>query len=131
MYNDILKAAELRLEENPKNYDAFKIYALARLLKNSESVNGSHDWENKDIAQIATTEAHNGSCTMHDCYNAYSDKKAEYRQGACSDGELTDLLHESLKTSRKIIAEMYANCDIVEEQNAIKAFVESLNKLVR
>lgn len=111
---------------------AYTVIALNEIIAKIKEYETRHAMHHSSGHSTKTiTEAHDGSCTMHDCYNAYSDKKTDYRQGKCASDELVDLLHDSLKTSRKIIAEMYANCDIIEEQNAIKEFIESLVKLIR
>lgn len=41
--DDLLNQAEERLKDNPKNYEAFKIYALAKLLKKDENYNNKDE----------------------------------------------------------------------------------------
>ncbi|MEG0282944.1 MAG: hypothetical protein RR662_07195 [Clostridia bacterium] len=48
----IIKQAEEKLKENSKNYEAFKIYALAKLLNKENLVMNTKMVENKEIEKI-------------------------------------------------------------------------------
>lgn len=50
--DDLLKQAEERLKDNPKNYEAFKIYALAKLLKKDNNFEKSN-LKNDDYVSTA------------------------------------------------------------------------------
>lgn len=85
--------------------------------------NSSYDGKDRNIDRVLDSNIDEHIEGLQDEFVIYIKNKKKYRSGAIQKDELIAALNKFLKQSKKIISEVYAGCDLEEEQKAVKDFL--------